>query len=102
VLIDSPVRVDMARVKARKDAVVQKSREGVRSWLDGARNVTVIEGHAQFSGPHRLRVGARELEAPRIFINVGGRAAVPDMPGVGDVPYLNNERIMHLDRCPST
>ncbi len=100
VLIDGPVRVDMAKVKARKDAIVEKSRVGVRSWLDGAANVTVIEGHAQFTGPHRVRVGDRELEAPRIFINVGGRAAMPDMPGIGDVPVLNNERIMHVDRVP--
>jgi pyruvate/2-oxoglutarate dehydrogenase complex dihydrolipoamide dehydrogenase (E3) component len=100
VLVEAPVRVDMARVKARKDAVVQDSRDAVRSWLDGARKVTVIEGHAQFSGPHRVRIGDRELEAPRIFINAGGRAAVPDMPGIADVPYLNNERIMHLDRLP--
>jgi pyruvate/2-oxoglutarate dehydrogenase complex dihydrolipoamide dehydrogenase (E3) component len=100
VLVEAPVRVDMARVKARKDAVVQDSRDAVRSWLDGARKVTVIEGHAQFSGPHRVRIGDRELEAPRVFINAGGRAAVPDMPGIADVPYLNNERIMHLDRLP--
>lgn len=100
VFVDTPIRVDMARVKARKDAVVQQSRTGVRSWLDGARNVTVIEGHAQFTAPHRVRVGDRELEAPRVFINVGGRAATPDMPGIGDVPFLNNERIMHLDRLP--
>lgn len=100
VLTAGPVRVDMARVKARKDAVVKQSREGLRSWLDGARNVTVIEGHAQFTAPHRVRVGDRELEAPRIFINVGGRAALPEMPGISDVPFLNNERIMHLDRLP--
>lgn len=99
VLMDG-LRVDMARVKARKDAVVKQSREGVRSWLDGARNVTVIEGHAQFTAPHRVRVGDRELEAPRIFINVGGRAAQPQMPGLTNVPFLNNERIMHLDRLP--
>lgn len=99
VLMDG-LRVDMARVKARKDAVVKQSREGVRSWLDGARNVTVIEGHAQFTAPHRVRVGDRELEAPRIFINVGGRAAQPQMPGLTNVPVLNNERIMHLDRLP--
>ena len=104
VLIDAPVRVDMARVKARKDGIVQQSRDGVRAWLDGARNVSVIEGHAQFTAPRRVRMsngaGERELEAPRIFINVGGRAAVPDMPGVGDVPFLNNERIMHIDQLP--
>ena len=100
VVIDSPVRVDMARVKARKDGIVQQSRNGVRSWLDGASNVTVIEGHAQFIGAYRLRVAERELEAARIFINVGGRAAVPNMRGLAEIPFLNNERIMHLDQLP--
>ncbi len=90
----------MARVKARKDAIVEKSRAGVRAWLDGAANVTVIEGHAQFETAHRLRVGAREIEAPRIFINVGGRAALPELAGLSEVPFLNNERIMHLERLP--
>ena len=100
VMLDAPVRVDMARVMARKDNIVQQSSSGVRSWLDGAKNVTVIEGHATFSGPHSVRVGTRELEAPRIFINVGGRAAEPDMPGIADVPHLNNARIMHLKELP--
>jgi pyruvate/2-oxoglutarate dehydrogenase complex dihydrolipoamide dehydrogenase (E3) component len=100
VVIDGPVRVDMAVVKARKDRIVEASTKGVRAWLDGAPNVTVVEGHAQFVGPHRIRIGTQEFDAPRIFINVGGRAMVPDMPGIKDVPFLNNERIMHVDRVP--
>ena len=100
VLLDAPVRVDMARVMARKDQIVQQSSSGVRAWLDGAKNVTVLEGQATFSGPHTVRVGTRELEAARIFINVGGRAAEPDMPGIADVPHLNNARIMHLQELP--
>lgn len=100
VIVDAEVRVDMAKVKARKDRIVAASSSGVRAWLDGAKNVTVIEGHAQFTAPHRLRVGQRELEASRIFVNVGGRALVPEMPGIDTVPFLNNERIMHLDTLP--
>jgi pyruvate/2-oxoglutarate dehydrogenase complex dihydrolipoamide dehydrogenase (E3) component len=100
VIIDGDVRVDMASVKARKDAIVQQSRDGVRDWLAGVPNVTVIDGHARFVAPHRVQVGDRVLEAPRIFVNVGGRAAVPDLPGIGEVPFLNNERIMHVDRVP--
>jgi pyruvate/2-oxoglutarate dehydrogenase complex dihydrolipoamide dehydrogenase (E3) component len=93
-------RIDMAAVMARKDAIVQKSREGVRAWLDSAKNVTVIEGHARFTGSNTLQVGDRVLKAPRIFLNVGGRASVPKMPGIDAVPYLNNERIMHLTTVP--
>ena len=100
VMLDGALTIDMARVKARKDAIVAQSRDGVRAWLDGARNVTVLEGHAAFCAPHQVRVGDRVLEAPRIFINVGGRAAVPDLPGIDQVPTLNNERIMHLERVP--
>ena len=100
IAVDAPIRVEMPRVKARMDAVVEQSRNGLRRWLDGAANVSVIEGHATFTGPHQLRVGGRDLEAPRIFVNVGGRAAVPQMAGIDTVPYLNNERIMHLDRLP--
>ena len=100
VMLDRPLRMDMARVKARKDKIVQQSSRGVRAWLDGARNVTVVQGHAQFSGPRSVGVGSRDLHAPRIFINVGGRASVPDLPGIHDVPYLNNARIMHLEQLP--
>jgi len=76
VLIDSPIRVDMALVKARKDRIVEKSDAGVHGWLDRAPNVSVLVGHAKFVEPHRIRVGQREFDAPRIFINVGGRALV--------------------------
>jgi pyruvate/2-oxoglutarate dehydrogenase complex dihydrolipoamide dehydrogenase (E3) component len=100
VLLDGAPRVDLARVQARKAAIVQASRDGVRRWLDGAEGLAVIEGHARFVAPHRLRVGDRELEAPRIFIDVGGRAAVPDLPGVKEVPFLNNQRMMELERLP--
>ena len=97
----APARVDMARVMARKNAIVQTSRDGVRSWLDTARNVSVIEGHAVLTGAHQVRVGDRTLEAPRIFLNVGGRAAMPSMPGIDSAATLNDERIMRLDSVPA-
>ena len=71
----SGLRVDMARVIARKDAIVAKSREGVESWMRGLKNTEVIVGDARFAGPATLEVGGRRLSAPRIFLNVGGRAA---------------------------
>lgn len=95
-----PVGVDMGAVKARKDAVSGESRSGVESWLDGMKGCTVIRGHARFVGPHELEVDGRRLTAPRIFINVGGRALIPDMPGVKDVPILTNTGILGLERVP--
>ena len=100
VLLEGQVRVDMKRVKARADAVVADSRRGVEKWLRGMAGCTVVEGHARFEGPDRVRVGDGLLTAPHIFVNVGGRAFVPDMPGVGEVPFLNNRSMLELDRLP--
>ncbi len=100
VVLDGAVRVDMRRVKARADAVVANSRAGLEKYLRGMAGCTVIEGHARFAGPDRVRVGGEVLTAPRIFINVGGRAAVPDLPGIAEVPFLTNSSILALDRLP--
>jgi len=90
----------MAAVKHRKDGVVQQSRDGLAKWIGSMQNVTLIEGHARFTGPRAIEVGDRALQAERIFLNVGGRASVPDIPGLKDVPFLNNNGIMEIDRVP--
>ena len=95
-----PIRVDMARVKARKDAVVDSSRASLEKWLRGLANVSVYEGEARFVGAHTVTVGADTLTAERIFINVGARPSVPDLPGVRQVPYLTSESIMDVDFVP--
>src|SRR6185369_6647464 len=84
VLLEGAVTVDMKRVKARADAIVAESRAGVERYLRDMTGCTVIEGHARFEEPQRIRVRDELLVAPRIFINVGGRASVPDRPGVHD------------------
>lgn len=94
------ITVDMAKVKARKDKVMLHDRHGLESWLDGMEGCTVIRGHARFESPHTLRVDGQVLEAEKIFLNVGGRAVVPDMPGLSDIDYLNNVSIMELDTVP--
>lgn len=99
-VMTGPVSVDMAKVKARKDAIVERGQKGIRGWMTGLEGATVIEGHARFEGPRTVRVGERLLEAEKIFINTGGRALVPDMPGLDRVPYLTNTTILDLDRAP--
>ena len=94
------LHVDMARVKARKDAIVKASREGVEAWMRGLKHTEVIVGDASFVAPQTLRVGDRTLAAPRIFLNVGGRAVVPDLPGVHELPTLDNASVMALDAVP--
>jgi pyruvate/2-oxoglutarate dehydrogenase complex dihydrolipoamide dehydrogenase (E3) component len=100
VVLDGPVRVDMKKVKARADAIVAESREGIERRLRDMKGCTVIEGQARFEGPRQVRAGDEILAAPRIFINVGGRASVPEMPGVHDVPFLNNRSMLELDSVP--
>ena len=98
--IAGPVTADMKALKARKDSVLLKSRNGIESWLRGMQNCTVYTGHARFESPTELRVGDSLLSAPQIFLNVGGRANVPDMPGVKDIPFLTNSTMLDLDTLP--
>ena len=100
VTIDGPIGVDMKKVKARKDAIAGASREGVERSLKTLKGCTVYEGHAQFSGPKEVKVGDEMLRADKIFINVGGRAVVPPIPGLDQVPYLTNSSMMDVDFLP--
>ena len=100
VSIGGEIAVDMKKVKARKDAIVAKSREGVESWLRGNANITVYVGHARFESPKEISVGNERLTAEKIFLDVGGRANVPDLPGVHEIPYLTNSSMMDVDFLP--
>jgi pyruvate/2-oxoglutarate dehydrogenase complex dihydrolipoamide dehydrogenase (E3) component len=100
VKIRSSIAVDMRKVKARKDAVVRQSSEGLEKWLRETPNLTVIEGHARFAHAHRVRVGDELFEADKFFINVGGRASVPPLRGIDKVSYLDNSTMMEVDFLP--
>ena len=100
VAIAGPVGVDMKAVKARKDAILAKSRAGVERWLRGMNNCTVFHEAGRFVGSHSVQAGTETLTADRVFINVGGRAVVPDLPGVRDVPCLINSTILELEQLP--
>jgi pyruvate/2-oxoglutarate dehydrogenase complex dihydrolipoamide dehydrogenase (E3) component len=95
-----PVSVDMKKVKARKDKVTMDSRGGLESWLGGMDKCTIYRGHARFTAPHEIDVDGKSLSADKFFINTGGRAAVPDMPGIDSVPYFDNASIMEVDFLP--
>jgi len=104
VSVGGPVGVDMAAVKARKDRIVGQSIDGLTRWLQSTPNLTLLFGHARFVGPHAVEVSGpsstQVLEAPKVFINVGGRAVLPDWPGIGDVQVLTNTSMMEIDRLP--
>ncbi len=94
------IRVDLARVMARKQALVMHSRQAVEAWMRGLAHTEVVLGDARFVAPATLAVGSRRITAPRIFINVGGRAVRPDLPGIDSVPVLDNVSVMELDQVP--
>ncbi|HTD90315.1 MAG TPA: FAD-dependent oxidoreductase, partial [Burkholderiales bacterium] len=100
VMIDSPLRIDMNRVKTRKDQVADTASQNVEKWLKGVPNLTVIEGHARFDSPASVSVNGETIGAGKFFINVGGRALVPPMPGLDQIPYLTNSTIMDVDFLP--
>src|SRR4051794_22419312 len=90
VTIGGAVGVDMRAVKARMDAIVAPSRQGVERSLKTLEGCTVYEGHAQFVAGKKVAVNGLELAADRIFINVGGRASIPPISGLDQIPYLTN------------
>lgn len=103
VVLDSPVHVDMKRVKARKDAIVRQSHDGVEKQLKSTQNITVFEAQARFEGPQIIRAGdpgSEPLQAEKIFLDVGGRASIPPIPGLDDVDYLTNSSMMDVDFLP--
>jgi len=100
VQVAGTISVDMKRVKARKDEISGKSRDGLEAWLKSTPNCTVFQGQARFESPNQVRVGENLLAASQIFINVGGRAAIPSLPGVANTPHLTNSTLLDLDVLP--
>ena len=100
VSVGGTVEVDMKAVKARVDAVVGQSRNGVERSLRTLKGCTVYQGHGRFVGRKEVQVGKETLVADKIFINVGSRALVPAIPGLDRVHYLTNSSMMDVDFLP--
>jgi pyruvate/2-oxoglutarate dehydrogenase complex dihydrolipoamide dehydrogenase (E3) component len=100
VVIAGTVTVDMQRVKQRKDAIVASWTAATEASLRATEHCTVYRGHGRFVAPHQIEVGEERLSAPHIFLDVGGRAVVPNIPGLDRVPYLTNTSVLELDSVP--
>lgn len=100
VLLDAPVRVDMAAVRQRKDRLIAQSHQSLASWLGKTDNLSVVQGEARFVGPRTLVVGERRFSAARVFLNVGGAPSRPKMPGLDEVHALDNRSALELDQVP--
>lgn len=100
VVVDGRARVDMKQIKARMDAIVSPSTRGVERSLRKTERCTVYHDHARFVSAREVTAGKETLKGEKIFIDVGGRALVPDMPGLDEVPYLTNSSILARDSLP--
>ena len=100
IVVDGEVRADMKKVKARMREISGQSNQGVTSWLEGMENVTLYRGHGRLEGQDTVSVGDELLQAEKIFLNVGTRARVPEMPGVGEVDVLTSTDLLELEELP--
>ena len=99
-MVSDDIVVDMKKVKARKDTVSGQSRAGVENWLRSMDGCPVYRGYARLESARQVRVGGELLSAERIFINTGGRALIPDLPGLAGVDYLTNSSMVDVDFLP--
>lgn len=96
----SGVKVDLAKIVAQKEEVVMGFRGGQQRRVDERKNIRLYRGHARLVAAHRLQIGGEIIESEKIFINTGGRASIPAIPGLRDIPFLTNESILQLTQVP--
>ncbi|OCJ09126.1 mercuric reductase [Rhizobium sp. AC44/96] len=100
VTVPGEIGIDMSVVRKRAETVTMNARNGLISWFDAMEGMTVIYGQARFEDARTVAVNGERLTAPRIFLNVGARPTIPDMPGLSDISYLTSTSIIHLDVLP--
>lgn len=93
-------QVELSKVKARKDKIVQQSVSSLTKSVASTENLDYIEGKAVFSGMKTVEVNGETLHAEHIFINTGARPAIPNIEGIDSVPYLTSTTILDLEETP--
>lgn len=98
-------KVDMPRIRKRKDDIVLNARNGSEKALQATKNLTLIFGEARFTGKKTILIelnegGTLEMTADLFFINAGAKAFIPDIEGVNEIDYLTNTSILELEKVP--
>ncbi len=91
-------QIDFPKVWERMNHIRSGGHDGLGGWLK--KHTTVFEGHAEFSGPNRVRIGDTEIAGQTILIHAGARASAPPIPGLDSVPWLDNKRLLDLETLP--
>ena len=100
IVVEGEIRADMKLVKARMWEISGQSTQGVTGWMEGLENVTVYRGHGRLESADTVSVGDQLLRAGKIFLNVGCRPRIPEMPGIDEIDYLTSTSLLDLEELP--
>ncbi|GAB4417801.1 MAG: FAD-containing oxidoreductase [Bryobacter sp.] len=92
--------VDWAAFQARQRKVVAASRDGLDRWLSHMEKLTFLRGEAKFLSPYQVVINQQKYSADKFYLNVGGRAHVPPIPGLAQVAYYTNQNILDIPDLP--
>ncbi|MCP4417947.1 MAG: mercuric reductase [Chloroflexi bacterium] len=99
-IVTGDVSVDFAKVMDRQNKMRHGGSKMMEGWLRGMDNVTVYAGYGEFAGSHSVKIGDEVIEGETIVLNVGGRARVFPIPGIDEVDWMDNARLLDLKELP--
>jgi pyruvate/2-oxoglutarate dehydrogenase complex dihydrolipoamide dehydrogenase (E3) component len=99
-VITGDIAIDFACVMERQNEMRHGASDGLEEWLRNMDGVTVYAGYGRFTGPHTVQVNEDEIEGETIVINAGGRARIFPIPGLDEVDWLDNRRLLALSKLP--
>jgi mercuric reductase len=93
-------RLDLARVKARKDSL----KKGDSKWVEDLRGAgfDTYEGQAELVDVRTVQVGGETLTADRILIATGSRTAVPPIAGIDEIEWIDHVSALELTELPES
>lgn len=99
-VITGDIQIDFPRVMERQNKMRHGASEGLENWLRGMKGVTVYAGYGRFTTPQTVQINDDEISGETIVINAGGRARIFPIPGLDEVDWLDNKRLLDLTELP--
>lgn len=99
------VQVNFRAAMERMQRRVEEARSGLQAWLGQLEGLTIIKARGRLAGREGeqfvVLAGEHQLVAPKVVLNTGTRPFVPPVPGLDELPFLDNERLLALRELPS-
>ncbi len=92
--------IDFGKVRQRMDEIRNGANQGLEKWMTDTSNVTLYKGRGRFNEDKSIMVGGHTITGSQIIINTGTRPAAPPIKGLEQVPWLDNERLLSLEKLP--